>query len=224
VASSRIRNFAEGIRASLDSIVAREYEKLYYRNHVRTWQSTRWMGHRVWKATTDLWMYQEIIHTLKPDLIVETGTAEGGSAYYFASLLDLLGVGRVITVDIQDFAGRPTHPRIEYLRGSSADPTILSLVSKAAADAKCVMVILDSDHSRTHVLRELDALATFVTSGSYLIVEDTNVNGHPVFRRHGPGPAEALGEWLPLHPEFSPDRYCERYYNTFNPGGYLKKL
>jgi cephalosporin hydroxylase len=86
------------------------------------------------------------------------------------------------------------------------------------------MVILDSDHSKQHVLQELHAYAPLVTKGSYLIVEDTNVNGHPVFPEHGPGPMEALDEFLGQNSDFVVDRDREKFYLTMNPQGYLHKV
>lgn len=86
------------------------------------------------------------------------------------------------------------------------------------------MVILDSDHSREHVSAELRALANLVTPGSYLIVEDTNVNGHPVGLEHGPGPMEALDAFIAERRDFTIDSRREKFLLTFNPRGYLKRL
>jgi cephalosporin hydroxylase len=86
-----------------------------------------------------------------------------------------------------------------------------------------VMVLLDSDHAEAHVRKELDLYAPLVTSGCYLIVEDTNVNGHPVYPLHGPGPMEAVQGWLPAHQEFEADRRREKFMLTFNPYGYLRR-
>jgi cephalosporin hydroxylase len=86
------------------------------------------------------------------------------------------------------------------------------------------LVILDSDHSRDHVLTELRTYSPLVTPGQYLIVEDTNVNGHPVLSEHGPGPAEALVEFLDETDGFEVDRAREKFGMTFNPGGYLRRL
>ena len=86
------------------------------------------------------------------------------------------------------------------------------------------MVVLDSDHSKAHVRRELDRYREFVTVGSYLVVEDTNVNGHPVMPEHGPGPFEAVQEFLPEHPEFQIDHAREKFLLTYFPGGYLKRI
>jgi cephalosporin hydroxylase len=85
------------------------------------------------------------------------------------------------------------------------------------------MVILDSDHKEAHVRAELDFYKDRVTPGNYLIVEDTNINGHPVNPNFGPGPMEALEAFLPHHPDFEVDRKCEKFYLTFNPKGFLRK-
>jgi len=110
-----------------------------------------------------------------------------------------------------------------YLTGSSTDPQIVSTIRAQLSATDRVMVILDSDHAQAHVRAELDVYAPLVTSGCYLIVEDTNVNGHPVYPLHGPGPMEAVNDFLPAHPEFEVDRNCERFMLTFNPNGYLRR-
>lgn len=214
---------AQRAKKRFDRAIADQFARTYHKDAARTWLATEWFGHRIWKLPADMWVYQMLIHQLSPDLIVETGTAEGGSALYMANLLDLMGHGQIITVDVQGFDGRPVHERIRYLLGSSSDREVLEPVFQAAERAETVMVILDSDHSRDHVLVELELLAPLVTRKSYLIVEDSNVNGHPIMPKHGPGPAEALAEWLPRNPEFVADRSCERYHHTFNPGGYLRR-
>jgi cephalosporin hydroxylase len=205
--------------------IVNQFHRLYYEAapHL-TWQNTFWMGHRVLKCPNDLWQYQEILHEVRPDLIIETGTCFGGSALYMAHLCDTLGQGRIITVDLEPREGRPVHPRIMYLTGSSVDPAIVSQLTAAARDATRVMVILDSDHSKDHVSAELRALANLVTPGSYLIVEDTNVNGHPVDLAHGPGPMEALDAFIAERRDFTIDSRGEKFFLTFNPRGYLKRL
>ncbi len=86
------------------------------------------------------------------------------------------------------------------------------------------MVILDSDHSQAHVARELEILAPYVTPDSYLIVEDTNINGHPTYPSFGPGPFEALERFIADHPEFVVDSSREKFLLTFNPKGFLRRL
>lgn len=206
--------------------VVDDFNELYYNSFNQTWEATWWLGFKVLKCPTDLWVYQELLHRLRPDLVVECGTAHGGSAYFFASILDLLGAGRVLTIDVcgpEAFPVRPQHPRIEYLKGDSTAPAIVAQVRAAAAEVRCVLVILDSDHRQEHVAKELEAYAPLVTGASYLVVEDTNINGHPVASYHGPGPMEAVEEFLPRHPEFVVDEDCEKFLLTFNPHGYLRR-
>jgi cephalosporin hydroxylase len=202
------------------------FHHLYYdlgRHGEATWCDTRWFGAKVYKSPHDLWIYQEILSETRPDLIIETGTAAGGSALFLAMMCDLIGTGEVITVDVNARPGRPVHDRIRYVHGSSLDPEIVAEITAAVGGRERVMVLLDSDHSRDHVLGELEVYAPLVTSGCYLIVEDTNVNGHPVNPGFGPGPFEAVQEFLAHDDAFAQDRQRERYLVTFNPGGYLRR-
>ncbi len=205
------------------SRITRQFHQLYYGMEKRTWGETYWMGVRVLKCPLDLWIYQEILHKVKPDLIIECGTASGGSAYYFASLMDLLGKGRIVTIDIHDFP-RPQHERITYMLGSSVDPEMFQRVTAMINPGDTVMVVLDSDHSKGHVLKEMNLYGPVVSVGSYMTVEDSNQNGHPVSPYSGPGPMEAIEEFLPANRNFVVDEGCEKFYLTFNPKGYLKKV
>ena len=201
----------------------RRFHDLFY-NHKNTWRQNHWLGVRVLKSPFDLWIYQEILFEQRPDIVVECGTARGGSAYYLASMLDLIGSGRVITVDIERREDRPTHSRITYLRGSSTDPETVAGVRESIGPGEKTMVILDSDHARDHVLAELRAYGPLVTEGHFLIVEDTNVNGHPILPDHGPGPMEAVEAFLAEEAErWQIVRRCERLLLTFNPRGFLKR-
>jgi cephalosporin hydroxylase len=217
--------------------VIRQFHKLYFDSHAvgKAWISSSWMGVPLRKCPTDLMTYQQIIYEVGPDVIVETGTLLGGSAYYLASLCDLLGKGRVITIDVDSAEEslsrerepvgkvRPDHPRITYLRGSSTSEDVLRQVKILINPGDRVLVVLDSDHSKTHVLNELYAYSPLVSMGSYLIVEDTNVNGHPVLPQFGPGPMEAVEEFLTRNPNFVLDRSRENHFLTFNPCGYLRR-
>ena len=185
--------------------------------------SLSWFGYRTLKSPLDLWTYQEIIVETRPDLIIECGTKFGGSAYYLASILDLLGHGRVLTVDIEERTGRPRHARIEYVSGSSTDPAVVARVREAARGQR-VMVLLDSDHSQAHVAGELAAYHDLVAPGCYLVVEDTNVNGHPAMPEHGPGPMEALDAFMADRTDFVIDRDRERFLLTLNPRGFLRRV
>jgi cephalosporin hydroxylase len=206
--------------------VIQEFHKLYYYSNIagKTWSDTWWMGTPVLKCPLDLWIYQEIIFRVQPDLIVETGTYKGGSAHFFASMCELMGTGEVITIDMEEYPHRPVHPRITYLHGSSTSSQIIEAVRTFGVEKKSILIILDSDHSMAHVRREMELYAPFVTKGSYLIVEDTNINGNPVLPESGPGPNEAIEDYLRSHPEFTIDRSMEKLLMTFNPGGYLRKL
>jgi cephalosporin hydroxylase len=202
------------------------FNQAYYFNRQQTWLNTFWLGVPVRKCPTDLWIYQELLFQTRPTVIIETGTCGGGSALFLAHLGDLLGGIRILTVDLTSANPPhplPAHPSITYLSGSSTDLSIVAAVRAQLRPNDRVMVILDSDHAAAHVRAEIDHYAPLVTPGCYLIVEDSNVNGHPVYPRHGPGPLEALLDWLPAHPEFQVDRQREKFMLTFNPSGYLRR-
>lgn len=207
-------------------IITNQFHRMYYHTPVpvRTWENTRWLGRRVLKCPLDLWIYQELFDEIRPDVVVECGTAGGGSAWYFAGLFDLIGNGRIVTVDVVDPGNRPQHERITYLTGSSIDPEVVEQVrSRIRADER-VMVVLDSDHSMPHVLEELRAYQDLVSPGSYLVVEDSCINGHPVVPFFGPGPWEAVEAFLRETDAFVRDKEREKFFLTFNPGGYLRRV
>ncbi|MEJ2815648.1 CmcI family methyltransferase [Caulobacter sp. CCG-8] len=186
-----------------------------------------WMGHEMFKCPMDLWLYQELIVLRRPNLIIETGTYKGGSALYLACICDMVGEGSVVTVDIDDThrAIQPQHPRLRYVSGSSTAPEIFAQVAaQAAAAGPEVMVILDSDHRRDHVLDELRLYSELVPVGGLLVVEDTNVNGHPTYPEFGPGPWEAVDAFLAENPRFVADRSFERFLLTMNPRGVLRRV
>jgi cephalosporin hydroxylase len=205
--------------------VVNDFHKLwYYSPWCVGWRNTHWLGVRAEKCPFDLWQYQEIIVEQRPDLIIETGTFHGGSALYMATICDLIKHGRIVTIDIHPQPGRPAHERITYLLGSSTAPEIVAQVKAGIGTGERVMVILDSDHRKPHVLAELKTYAPLVSPGSYLIVEDSNINGHPVLPQFGPGPMEALQEFLPENPHFQHDTSRDKLLLTFNPRGWLKRM
>jgi cephalosporin hydroxylase len=112
---------------------------------------------------------------------------------------------------------------LTYVVASSTDHDVVAQVAERAERAGPVLVVLDSDHSRDHVLAELRAYAPLVTPGSYLVVEDTNINGHPVYEAFGPGPMEAVQDFLKERDDFEVDRSREKFLFSFNPGGWLRK-
>ena len=200
------------------------FHKLFHKRGEETYQKTYWLGAHAQKCPLDMWIYQEILFETRPDVLIEAGTFKGGSAYYFASIFDLLKHGRVITIDIEEFPGRPVHDRITYLLGSSTSDQILAQVRSLIRPGETVMVSLDSDHHKNHVLNELRLYHSLVTPGNYLVVEDTHFNGHPILPKFGPGPTEAVEEFLRGNPDFQVDRSREKFGLTFNPGGYLKRM
>lgn len=214
------------LSAKLEKNIVENFHKLYYDSRVfgKTWGETFWLGVPVFKCPFDLWVYQEILFETRPDVIIETGTANGGSALFLASLCDLINHGEIITVDVEEAKERPKHPKIKYLLGSSTSSEIIEKIKNLIKDKNKIMVILDSDHHKEHVLNELKIYSQFVTKGNYLIVEDTNINGHPVFQEFGPGPMEAVEEFLKENKNFVIDKNKEKFYLTFNPNGYLKRI
>jgi cephalosporin hydroxylase len=189
-----------------------------------------WRGWPLVKCPLDLWVYQEIIDQTRPTLIIETGTFQGGSALYLADMLEIVGGGDVISIDINQGTDLPKDDRIEFIEGlSSIDKRVLEHVKERASGRK-TMVILDSDHSEEHVLKELNAYAPLVSIGAYLIIEDTNRDAYRALYQQGflhddmCGPAEALKKWQPTNKGFTVDKRRERILFSQNPGGYLKKI
>ena len=212
--------------SSEEAEVVRRFHELYFRRWFAQGGDTlnlSWFGHHLLKCPHDLWIYQELLVRTRPDFVVETGTYHGGSALYFAMLLDHLGHGRVMTVDIQARQNLPEHPRISYITGSSVDAAIVQQVREAVGRQRA-MVVLDSDHTAAHVYGEMIAYSPLVQTGDYLIVEDTIVNGHPVWPDFGPGPMEAMDQFLSENDGFVIDQRCERFLLTMYPRGYLKRV
>jgi cephalosporin hydroxylase len=206
-------------------LVDRFHHVYYYgsRGEHQVWVRTFWMNVPCVQCPLDLWVYQEIITELRPDLVVETGTLLGGTSLFLAQTLDAVGKGTVISIDVEDLP-RPAHPRIEYIAGSSTDADLVRRVFASRPGRETRLVILDSAHTRDHVLDEMKLFAPFVTLGSYLIVTDSNINGHPIFPDFGPGPYEAVESFLSECDEFQIDLVRQKHKLTFNPNGYLKRV
>ena len=214
----------------------------------------RWLGRPVIQYPQDMAAMQELVWSVRPDLIIETGIAHGGSLILNASMLALLDVcdaiesgtmidprkseRSVIGIDIdirdQNRAAIEAHPmasRIRMVQGSSIDPGIVAQIHAMAAGYKRVLVCLDSNHTHEHVLAELDAYASLVTPGSYCVVFDTIVEDMPKLmfpdRPWGPGdnPKTAVWQWLKSHPEFEIDRSIpDKLQLTVAPDGYLRRM
>lgn len=221
--------FAEPELTPAEHELVQQFSDLYYRkiDQFRGLHTIvlSWLGYEMFKCPVDLWTYQELIIRERPDLIVEVGTYKGGSALYLATICDLAGFGEIVTIDIDATSAeaRPRHPRITYLKGSSTAPGIIAAVAARARGKANVLVILDGDHHCEHVLTELRLYQDFIAPGGYLVVEDTNINGHPTYPEFGPGPWEAVDLFLGESPAFYADRTCERFMLTMNPRGFLRR-
>ena len=216
-----VRGVAFRIGKRLDrAAVARAHDVLYLSD---AWTETTWLGAQALKNPLDLWVYQEIIVETRPELIIETGTYRGGSAFFLASICDLLGAGEVVSIDIEPLRDDyPAHPRVTYLGGrSSTDPEVVAEV-RGRARGKRTLVVLDSDHSQAHVEAELAAYADLVPVGCYLIVEDSNIG--QIRKDLLPGPLEAIDVFLAGTDAFEIDRSREKFLITFNPSGYLRRV
>jgi cephalosporin hydroxylase len=199
------------------------------RHLIRSWRKltppgavfqNKFLGISTVQHPFDVWITQEIISEVKPDLIIEAGTYHGGSALLWAMFLENINSnGRVITIDIKDQRTQRAidlpiaKRRVDFLLGSSTDPEIVAEVSRRAKGKK-VLVILDSLHKREHVLNELKAYSPLVSLGSYIIVQDTPVGG---IRR-------AIREFLSGNDSFLVDHRRERFVLTNNVDGYLKRV
>jgi cephalosporin hydroxylase len=126
--------------------------------HTQNFEHVTWMGHPIWQSVPDVWTLQEAIAEIKPALVIECGTYKGGSALFMAHLFDLMEHGQVITVDVEK-RHAVSHPRVTFLIGDSVSPPIVGQIRNVAAKAGGpIMVLLDSDHSETHVLNENGSL------------------------------------------------------------------
>jgi len=169
------------------------------------------MGFPIQQCPFDLQRYQELIHSIQPRAIVQTGVNEGGSLLFFAHMLDALDNNEdsiVVGIDIvlSEKAKTLRHPRIRLLEGDSKAPEMVTRVREIVGERAPILLSLDSDHTSGHVLAEIKAYAPLVATGGALVVEDTNLNGHPVLPDFGPGPREAITEWKR---ERSSDKFAE---------------
>lgn len=186
-----------------------------------------WLGVQTLQNPLDFWVTQEIISEVRPELIVETGTYRGGSALLWAGLLEeLTPAARVITIDVEDRTAKARqHPlwqrRVSFLKGSSTAPEIVERVRREA-QGKHVLVILDSLHTREHVLEELKIYSELVPVGGYIVVQDTGA-GNPRFGNVS-GAALAVVDFLAATDDFEMDRSHERFVLTNNPTGFLQRV
>jgi len=194
-----------------------------------------WLGRPVIQFPTDIVAMQELIWKLQPDVIVETGVAHGGSLVLSSSILELIGKGKVVGVDIEirphNRAAIEAHPlkhRIQLIEGSSIAADTLAAVRAAVGSAGTVLVMLDSNHTEAHVLQELELYSPLVTPGSYIVAHDGSQawvsdipNGKPEWKDDHP--LGAIHKFLARHPEFFNDPHWTRWGITSSPDGFLKR-
>jgi cephalosporin hydroxylase len=196
-----------------------------------------WMGRPIIQTPQDMIALQEIMWRTRPDVVIETGIAHGGSLVYHASLLELLGGnGRVVGVDVEirahnraEIEKHPMARRITLIEGSSVDPAVVARVTREIAAGQRVMVILDSNHTLEHVERELELYSPLVSAGCYLVVFDTLLEDMPADlqggRPWGPGngPKTAVHRFLRNNQRFEIDKSIEhKLLITVAPDGYLR--
>jgi cephalosporin hydroxylase len=203
-----------------------EYHKWYYNTLV--WQSTSWMGVECYKSPSDMWNYQELLFKLKPSLVIEFGSYRGGSALFFASVMRQIGGPfKLLSVDIDHGRLDPAARRdgdIFFIESSSTAPAVAERIQRLKSDAPGpIFAILDSDHTRDHVLAEMKLLRPLLSAGDYLIVEDSMLNGHPILPAFGPGPYEAIEAYEREFPnDYTHDLARENKFGwTFAPNGFL---
>jgi cephalosporin hydroxylase len=198
-----------------------------------------WMGRPIIQYPQDIVAMQEIIWSLQPDLIIETGIAHGGSIIYYASLLELTGKGHILGIDIDirphnkaEIESHQMSKRITMFEGSSIDPATIARVKEFAKDYKNILVVLDSNHTHQHVLEELQAYADLVGVGSYCVVFDTIVEDLPqgVYTGSRPwdigdNPKTAVAAFLKTNNDFVVDTGIDnKLLISVAPGGYLKRV
>jgi cephalosporin hydroxylase len=196
-----------------------------------------WMGRPIIQYPQDMIAMQELIWEIKPDIIVETGIAHGGSLIYYASIMELIGKGEVLGIDIdirehnkKEIEAHPMFKRIKMIQGSAIDQSTIEQVKKYVAGKKTVMVCLDSNHTHDHVLEELRLYADFTTVGSYCVVFDTIVEDLPKGSYDRPwdvgnNPKTAVFEFLKTNDNFVIDKAIDnKLLISVAPDGYLKRV
>jgi len=203
--------------------IAEQFKWLFFYD-VNTITPNTWMGRRIQKNPLDLFIYSEIAYEIKPTVVIETGSLEGGSAIFWADMMKLIHgdeSGKVISIDVNK--PKETDRNVIFLTGDSLSTDIIPTLNRIIKPNDNVIVNLDSLHDMNHVYHEMIIYHNFVSPGSYMIIEDGIINGHPTHPEYGPGPYEACEAFLSEHPEFEVDHSRERFMITANPMGYLKR-
>jgi len=195
-----------------------------------------WLGRPVIQFPTDIVMMQELLWKVQPDVVIETGVAHGGSLVLSASILELIGKGKVVGVDIEirphnrvAIEAHPLAHRIELIEGSSIADETFEKVRSAAEGAETVVVFLDSNHTEAHVLREMELYGALVNPGSYLVAHDGAQGWVWDIPRAKPEwkddhPLGAIHKFLAAHPEFQIDPHWTQFGITSSPDGFLRRL
>ncbi len=228
VLTKQDKNLGELNEAALKWVKAAAGNKLSY--------EVDWLGVPVIQTPADLVLLQELIFKVKPDFVIETGIAHGGGLIFYASMLELLNQGRVIGVDIEIREHNrkviETHPlfkRIEMLEGSSTSQEIIEELKKRIPKNSKAIICLDSDHTKPHVLKELELYQEFIIPGCYIVVCDTNTSeiakaGIADEKYIDNGPGEAVEEFLKKNDSFVIDKEFNKFFINYNPDGYLKRI
>ena len=202
--------------------------------HHRVMYEPTWLGIPIIQYPNDIVMMQELLWKFRPDFVVETGVAHGGASILYASIMELLGKGKVIGVDIEihkynrlAINSHPLSRRIELIEGSSIDSEVVEDVRNRINADREVIVVLDSNHSYEHVLAEMELYGKFISPGGYMVVMDSvqeMLQDTPTGSKNWKhdNPLAAIRTFLSKHPEWETDPYYTRTHITCNPGGFLR--
>jgi len=214
--------------------VAYEWIKISVKN--RLVYEIDWLGIPIIQTPEEMILMQELIFTVRPDYIIETGVAHGGSIIYYASICHLIGKGKVIGIDIdirkhnrRVIEKHSMYKRVKLIEGSSIDEAILKKVKKLIPKGSTVLVCLDSNHTCKHVLNELKLYRQFVSPGGYIVVFDTITSRlasegvcEKIYLDNGPG--EAVDKFLHIDEDFKIDSKYDKLFITYSPRGFLKRI
>lgn len=219
---------SDGLKELADLwIKASSFHKLMY--------EPTWCGVPVIQYPSDMIIMQELIWKIRPDVIIETGVAHGGSLIFYSSILELIGKGEVIGIDVDirkyneiAIKSHPMSKRIKLIQGSSIDSEIITKIQKNIKSDQKILVVFDSCHSYQHVKKEMELYSSFVSQNSYMVVMDgaqSQVwdipNGRPEWKHDNP--LRAINEFLEENSNWEVDKYYNRFHITSNPCGFLKR-